>query len=126
MSDACRCCGKAGCPSAADPATGPMVRHNAAAYAQLIEQRAAGREATPCTHPLPDLGRFEQDVCHACGEDVSEGAPDCAVCGMRLAVVAVRHLADVALHVTRTRPFGDGARCVECCLDDVTRLVVKP
>lgn len=32
-----------------------------------------GRQTTPCTHPLPDLGRFEQDVCHACGTHVAPG-----------------------------------------------------
>lgn len=27
-------------------------------------------ESAECKHPLPDLGRFEQDVCHACGQYV--------------------------------------------------------
>ncbi|MGZ4640184.1 MAG: hypothetical protein ACXV2J_14120, partial [Actinomycetes bacterium] len=45
---------------------------------------------------------------------------------IRLAVVAVHRLADVALHVTLTRPFGEDARCLECCLDDLTRLVIAP
>lgn len=48
----------------------------------------------------------------------------CAACDTRLAVVAVRRLGDVALHITRTEPWGEDARCLECVLDAVTRLVV--
>lgn len=60
-------------------------------------------------------------VCHFHG---GEDLPSCAACDTRLAVVAVRRLDDVALHVTRTEPWGEDARCIECVLDAVTRLVV--
>lgn len=51
----CSVCGKTGCPSAEDPVTGPMVLHNAAAWAELQQRRVpapAGpvlvREELPC------------------------------------------------------------------------------
>lgn len=51
--EACGCCGKRGCPSAADPPGGPMTRHNAAAYAALQATRA---EASERDHsPVRDL-----------------------------------------------------------------------
>jgi hypothetical protein len=79
-----------------------------------------------CTHTLPDRGRFEVDVCHACGADVGEcsSAEVCTLCDSRLAVVGAHRLGDVALHVTLTRPWNEDARCLECVLDDLTRLVI--
>lgn len=52
-------------------------------------------------------------------------AETCTLCDFRVAVVAAHRLGDVALHVTRTRPLGDDARCLECVLNDLTRLVVQ-
>ena len=41
----CASCGKTGCPSAADPVTGPMRLHNAAAYAALLRRQAERKAA---------------------------------------------------------------------------------
>lgn len=45
--------------------------------------RPGGPESAECKHSLPDLGRFEIDVCHACGEHVPppEETATCACCG---------------------------------------------
>ena len=80
----------------------------------------------PCKHDADDLGRYEPDVCHGCGADVGDmaAAEVCTLCDYRIAVVSARRLGDVALHVTVSRPLGDDARCLECVVDDLTRLVV--
>lgn len=66
-------------------------------------------------------GRFQS---RSTGPELNGCSQTCTLCDTRLAVVAVHRLDDVALHVTRTQPWGEDARCVECCLDDLTRLVV--
>lgn len=80
-----------------------------------------------CRHPAESVGRFMSDVCADCDADVGDqsSAETCTLCDFRVAVVAAHRLGDVALHVTRTRPLGDDARCLECVLDDLTRLVVQ-
>lgn len=81
----------------------------------------------PCKHDGDDLGRFEADVCHGCGGYFPEPSAEiCTLCDSRLAVVGAHRLGDVAIHVTLSQPWNEDARCLECVLDDLTRLVVTP